>query len=207
MKEFSERLRTIQKERDISQHTMAEMTGITATSISAYINDRKTPALDVAVKIAKTFGVSMDWLCGGDTATKTIKLNTYEDLFKMLVAVADGSGIGFAINAFDSKNYKSHAFFRSPAEEEAYFALMEGQSSHSAAMRSPRSVKYAAVETIDPKTNDFVSGWKRVRALYLDGTIDREMYDAWLEKRFRDAADIPLCSASGTESKKNQPEI
>ena len=43
--------------------------------------------------------------------------------------------------------------------------------------------------------------------MYSDRTIDREMYDAWLEKRFRDAADIPLCNTPNDESKKNQPEI
>ena len=64
VKEFAERLREVQKQRKWTQREMAGHIGITVTSLSAYMNDRKTPALDVAVKIARALDVSIGWLRG-----------------------------------------------------------------------------------------------------------------------------------------------
>ncbi len=73
MKEFAERLREqYRKSVHVLSATMAGDTGITATSLSAYMNDRKTPALDVAVKIARTLDVSIGLVVWGRHCDNTM---------------------------------------------------------------------------------------------------------------------------------------
>lgn len=169
VKEFAERLREVQKQRKWTQREMAGHIGITATSLSAYMNDRKTPALDVAVKIARALDVSIGWLCGEEEAD--VQLVTYGDIFRTLVALVDAPNTLFTLH----RN-------ATPGGSTVF------------------------IQTGNSRLYTFIKGFEHVHAMYSDRTIDREMYDAWLEKRFRDAADIPLCSASDDESKKNQPE-
>lgn len=96
MKEFAERLREVQKQRKWTQREMAGHIGITATSLSAYMNDRKTPALDVAVKIARALDVSIGWLCGEEEAD--VQLVTYGDIFRTLVALVDAPNTLFTLH-------------------------------------------------------------------------------------------------------------
>lgn len=49
-----------------------------------------------------------------------------------------------------------------------------------------------ALVSVDPVIVSFFKDYHRVKALYLDGTIDQEMYDAWIEKRLRQYENAPL---------------
>jgi hypothetical protein len=44
----------------------------------------------------------------------------------------------------------------------------------------------------DPVIGKFFEDHQKIRDLYISKTIDREMYDAWIEKRLRALGDIPL---------------
>lgn len=61
---FSERLSQIRREKKLTQKAAAELIGIQAASLSSYESGRKSPNLEIAEKIAKAYGCSLDWLCG-----------------------------------------------------------------------------------------------------------------------------------------------
>ena len=61
---FAWRVRIALKEMHMSQVELSEKSGINKQTISFILNDRNTPKLETAVKIAKAVGVSLDWLCG-----------------------------------------------------------------------------------------------------------------------------------------------
>ena len=194
MKEFAERLQEIQKQRGLTQKAMAEMIGIMPASLSAYMKGTKTPALDIAVKIANALGVSIGWLCGDLQGSS--QMATYEDLLRNLVAMVDTSGVNFVIRG-DFAPLDSHGFFAGNTAE----ILMYKQEAEEHG-EDPDSVGYAALESIDIYLMGFLSDWQRIRDLYLNGTIDAEMYEAWLEKRFKLHANDTL---PGYRTAENQP--
>lgn len=59
-----ERLRRIRKERKIGQRELAEAIGVTKATVSRYEVERGEPNDEIKVKIAKYFGVSLDYLLG-----------------------------------------------------------------------------------------------------------------------------------------------
>lgn len=63
--EFGARLRMAREEKKISQMQLADMIGTTKSAISAYENGMTNPGLNIFIEMARTLGVSMQWLGTG----------------------------------------------------------------------------------------------------------------------------------------------
>lgn len=61
---LSERMRIIRHLRGISQKEAAEAAGITQNAMSFYEKNKRTPGVDVVIKLAQLYNCSLDWLCG-----------------------------------------------------------------------------------------------------------------------------------------------
>ena len=61
---FEKRLKQMREKKAVSQKEVAEAIGVKAQTISGYESGRTKPPLDLAAKLAKYFGASLDWLCG-----------------------------------------------------------------------------------------------------------------------------------------------
>lgn len=61
---FSERLKELIKERNLSQSRFADETGITRARLNNYIKGRSEPGYDILIKIAQSLNVSIDYLLG-----------------------------------------------------------------------------------------------------------------------------------------------
>ena len=64
MKDFSEILRELRTEKSISQKTLSEAIGCTERTIRYYEARERRPDLDVLIRIAQYFDVSLDYLAG-----------------------------------------------------------------------------------------------------------------------------------------------
>ena len=64
MKEFSTNLRALRIERGMSQRALGEVLGFTDVAVSHWEARNKEPSYETLVKIAKYFGVSLDYLLG-----------------------------------------------------------------------------------------------------------------------------------------------
>lgn len=82
---FGERIRAVRKSVGKNQKEFSALLEIPQSTLSAYETDAMQPAIFNLVKIAKTFNVSMDWLCGLE---KTQEINSL-----------DGKSIGLRIRA------------------------------------------------------------------------------------------------------------
>lgn len=83
---FSERLKKLRSNLGITQKDFAERIGITAAALSSYENNLKNPSIAVAKKIAETFNISIDWLCGlSEKEHNSDEVSTYSDLIKLFV--------------------------------------------------------------------------------------------------------------------------
>lgn len=63
--DMAERLKAALHFRGLSQKDLAEMTGLTESAISRYINNERTPRTDKAIDICKALNVSLDWYVNG----------------------------------------------------------------------------------------------------------------------------------------------
>lgn len=61
---FGQRIKQLRQENNLSQRDFAERIGVTASALSSYEKAQKNPSVNVAVRIATEFKVSLDWLCG-----------------------------------------------------------------------------------------------------------------------------------------------
>lgn len=61
---LGERLKTRRTELGYSQHELSEMSGVSQVQISRYEVDANMPTSDAIIRLAKTLGVSADWLLG-----------------------------------------------------------------------------------------------------------------------------------------------
>lgn len=64
LKLFGQRIRDLRTERGVSAMVVGKAVGISDTTIIHWENADNMPKLDMAVLMAKYFGVSMDYLCG-----------------------------------------------------------------------------------------------------------------------------------------------
>ena len=74
--QFINRLKSIMKERKITQTELAKRTGIRQSSISDWLNDRYEPKQDKVYIIAKALNVSPAWLLGYDENISTNEQST-----------------------------------------------------------------------------------------------------------------------------------
>ncbi len=163
---FSQRLRESRVRAGYTQKQLAEELGISSGSVVAYEKSQKVPSIDVCVKFAIFFNVSLDWLCGLSDDVKHYEIRTYGDAFRMLVAL--------------------HRWIGVSCEEPQYTETEDGD------LRKIRgwSIDFGGGETLD----EAIDGWQSVKRLYDAGTIDKEIYDLWIEKQLRtlDNESVPL---------------
>lgn len=86
---FKKRLKQLREKKGVTQKDVADAIGATAQSIIAYEKGERIPNIDKAAKIARYFGVSLDWLCGllDDTANATNR-----QIVHMLRVIAEKTG-------------------------------------------------------------------------------------------------------------------
>lgn len=56
------KIKRLMEFENINQRQLGEKIGLTPVAISRYLSGNRKPTIEFAVKIAKTFNVSLDWL-------------------------------------------------------------------------------------------------------------------------------------------------
>lgn len=95
MLNIGERITQLRKQFNLSQEDLAKKIGVSRTIIGNYERNTNTPSIEVLIKIAKTFNVTVDYLIGEG------ELSSYDK--EVLKRIED-------INKLD-KNTKEHLFF------------------------------------------------------------------------------------------------
>jgi transcriptional regulator with XRE-family HTH domain len=154
---FSLRLREARERKKLTQKQLADMAEITAASVSAYekIDGTKSPSIDIAVKLAKALGVSLDWLAGlpDDIASNTkdaLDIQNVErplgEYLRMLILL---SGLGNLRIAQES-------------HEDAYCTII-------------------ALDDLPIEFEEFSAGAIKLQELLKDGVITKAQYADWLK--------------------------
>ena len=64
MKKFSERLKELRIEKDLSQAQLAKATGLSHTAIVYWETEQRVPNANAIIILAEFFGVTTDYLLG-----------------------------------------------------------------------------------------------------------------------------------------------
>lgn len=57
-----EKVKMLMNVYNLQQKELAKKTGLSEVMISRYINGKRKPSIDFAIRIKNAFGVSLDWL-------------------------------------------------------------------------------------------------------------------------------------------------
>jgi transcriptional regulator with XRE-family HTH domain len=106
---FGEKLKLLRREKGWSQDELAFHAKIDGRQISRYENDRVNPSIDVAVKIAKAFDVSLDFLLLDDCPRKPLAQQPHSKLADRLLCIdslseEDERSLLHFLDAIDAKN-------------------------------------------------------------------------------------------------------
>jgi len=153
-KSFGGKLYKMRANKKMSMKELAKAVNISATAISSYEKEEKTPTLDNAVKIARHFNVSLDWLCGMHEGASKYHIETYADVVQALIEIGGVAKISIGENAY------SPPIFDSILNQYQPCIIFE-----------------------QGKIAEFLPEWNRMLTLLDDKTIDAELYNLWLEKQ------------------------
>lgn len=79
---FAERLREIRNRFGMNQKEFAAKVGVTPATLSAYENGIKNPSIQIAAKIARSCGASLDWMCAIQPVQQPAESITVEQTLK-----------------------------------------------------------------------------------------------------------------------------
>ena len=115
MKELGKRLKEVQEKMALSQVQMAKLLDITPASLSNYVNNKKSPSIDVVADMAKRLDVSIGWLLGEETSQKGNILKdgniSYSYLISIIEELINLSGDKFVLDV-DSSTVKAEIKIR-----------------------------------------------------------------------------------------------
>lgn len=109
---FAERLKAARTQKHISQAELAKSVGVSAATISSYEtpSGAKVPSLDKAAAIASELDISLDWLCGKESAGK-VKITDFDAetyLRALAVVISEMSTEFKTINDFHAMTFDNY---------------------------------------------------------------------------------------------------
>ena len=78
---LAKRLKELRERLNINQSDFADSLGLRKQTYAAYEKTINKPPIDILIKIAEKYNISIDWLCGfTNEETGISALNTYSDV-------------------------------------------------------------------------------------------------------------------------------
>ncbi len=127
MNEFAKRLKLLRTRKELSYEELAVAVGSTKSLMWRYENGKSDPGLPALIKLADYFGVTLDWLGGGETVDiKGVSVTlesiekSYGDRDEEFSFNAPGEGKVFVICNFFAENGSDEDFNISSFYFQAY---------------------------------------------------------------------------------------
>ena len=67
-----DRLKSLRKDKNLSQQNLADMVGVSKSLICCYESGKRTPSLENVIAFIQIFGVEADYLLGSDNLVKVV---------------------------------------------------------------------------------------------------------------------------------------
>ena len=111
--QFSENLKKIRKEHNLSQEDLAEKLGVSRQSVSKWESNQAYPEMDKMIQICKMFNLNIDELLNHD-------INESKDITIVLSSADDVQAVGGKIASADTSCVKINSISPANASTSAY---------------------------------------------------------------------------------------
>lgn len=185
---FAKRLKEARTAAGLTQGELSKAAGVTAATISAYESadgtKGKNPSLDNALKLAQALHISLDWLCGSVVTNEKFQITDY---LKMFVKLSEFCGI--AVDDVDFAVADNKTIFPNinelvfeDEEDWNYYSQMQDYAEY-----EHRCFTYyiPVVYFKNNYINSFFAEWQKMYRLLKSGTIDKNLYDLWLNQQYQ----------------------
>ena len=170
---FSERLKDLRGNLHMTQKEFAEKINITAAALSAYENNQKNPSIAVAKRIAETFDISLDWLCGvSENQQRVFSLKNYKDVAEVIIhLITDVYNGTFQIKTIEETEY---------TDTELPFDN-----------NYTKKTSMALIFPDNASLVNFFNTYEKLHGLYMLGQIDQKVIELWMESALNKLKDEP----------------
>lgn len=186
---FAKRLREARECNGLKQSELASKAHITPATVSAYElfdenSTGKKPSLHNAIELAKALNVSLDWLCNLSTTISSPYSEIVNQIIRYKEQTANNDLFIDTITPHDTLRKSLPSYMQScesaPIEpDEDIRDVVEEEM-------QLKSQKAVAITIKNPVLVTFFTDWNKIYRNYIDGIIDREIYDLWLDKRLKE---------------------
>ncbi len=115
---FADNLRTIRKERNISQEDLAERLGVSRQAVSKWEQGMGYPEMEKMIMLSKELKVSLDFLVSGKQGIREVQKRPAYSTGKIMIKTQDGKSIIHCIKV--SSFCLSNRLFKSGPDEPQY---------------------------------------------------------------------------------------
>lgn len=155
---LAKRLKELRERLNVNQSDFADSLGLRKQTYAAYEKTINKPPIDILIKIAEKYNVSIDWLCGfTNEDVGTSALNTYSDVLKVIFELSSLDGV----------------------EIESGFLHEQRQNDFNIGYQCE---DFMMICFCDKTINDTLKDWKKMLNLLKEGLIDQEVFGLWKEK-------------------------
>ena len=183
---FSDRIRKLRQDMDITQSELANKLGITTTALSFFESGSRIPNIEVLKNMAVIFGVSSDYLLGLETSNKDLK--TYADVLAALVPILELENIWNM--SIDKATFEEYLDCISDPEEREMIYTMANSAGTPYNKNDTYSI--GSLKTVNHILIGFFEDFQKVYLLYVNGSMPESLYKLWIDDRISKLKNIPL---------------
>lgn len=115
---FADNLRSVRKERNISQENLAELLNVSRQAVSKWEQGTGYPEMEKMITLAEVLNVSLDYLVSGDNNNKGLEKRITVSTGKIMIRSYDGKKL---INCYKVlSTHVSNSIFKSKPDEPQY---------------------------------------------------------------------------------------
>ncbi len=168
--DFKLRIKELRIKSDMTQKEFAKKAEISVAAYSAYEQGTKMPPLEIAMKIAKAFNVSLDWLCGFWADSSVPK--SIGEVIKMLIDMSRTT-LYFGLDEEKLPPDQIPNFLK---QYQGYAVAAEDGKYH---------IFQAVLKCADPRILSFFEDWASLYKLYRNKQIDENVYLLWANDQIK----------------------
>lgn len=190
---YFERLKNARLAMNLSQRKLAELAKVAPASLNSYEKGDKKPSVDVAYRLAKILGVSLDWLFNEEMTEEQSSVNARSEgdiarAIHILCASGIWSGVKMETEPVEWE-------LEGDANDEPEWVAFPKEFFENVDQEYRKFDPNGYCGTIhitNYNLSSFIGGYQKLLELYKNKDIDWDMLSAWVNKKLVALDQIPI---------------
>lgn len=190
---YFERLKNARLAMNLSQRKLAELAKVAPASLNSYEKGDKKPSVDVAYRLAKILGVSLDWLFNEEMTEEQSSVNARSegDIARAIhILCASGIWSGVKMEA-EPVEWELEGDANDEPEWVAFPKEVFENVDQEYRKFDPNGY-CGTIHITNYNLSSFIGGYQKLLELYKNKDIDWDMLSAWVNKKLVALDQIPI---------------